>query len=237
MVLQNNKHKRTLQQRQNKKKKMKLKKKKEKQDARNLIRRCYIILRVGWNGMETEFRNFVARSWERTRCLVSTTIFYDRETIDKDNNTEIEIVNFLLFSPSIKILEDRDPRRFYLFVRDSVRVMLIIEAQRNISFFCIDLHGEFSCTIRLAFQALNNNRSEIFIQKKKKKNPRFKNYTMKRKFFEIGKSKKRIVEGIFPSKSESLNRIIVNRKVWGQGWECASFSSSFCVYSLGGKAR
>lgn len=121
MVLQNNKHKRTLQQRQNKKKKMKLKKKKEKQDARNLIRRCYIILRVGWNGMETEFRNFVARSWERTRCLVSTTIFYDRETIDKDNNTEIEIVNFLLFSPSIKILEDRDPRRFYLFVAERFR--------------------------------------------------------------------------------------------------------------------
>lgn len=194
-----------------------------------------------WNGNRiSKFRGKKLR--ENEMCRFGHDFLRSRnDRLDKDNNTEIEIVNFLLFSPSIKILEDRDPRRFYLFVAERFRPSdayhRSAETHRNISFFCITLHGEFSCTIRLAFQALNNNRSEIFIQKKKKKNPRFKNYTMKRKFFEIGKSKKRIVEGIFPSKSESLNRIIVNRKVWGQGWECASFSSSFCVYSLGGKAR
>lgn len=163
-----------------------------------------------WNGNRiSKFRGKKLR--ENEMCRFGHDFLRSRnDRLDKDNNTEIEIVNFLLFSPSIKILEDRDPRRFYLFVAERFRPSdayhRSAETHRNISFFCITLHGEFSCTIRLAFQALNNNRSEIFIQKKKKKNPRFKNYTMKRKFFEIGKSKKRIVEGIFPSKSKSLNR-------------------------------
>lgn len=88
-----------------------------------------------WNGNRiSKFRGKKLR--ENEMCRFGHDFLRSRnDRLDKDNNTEIEIVNFLLFSPSIKILEDRDPRRFYLFVRDSVRVMLIIEAQRRTETF------------------------------------------------------------------------------------------------------
>lgn len=74
-----------------------------------------------WNGNRiSKFRGKKLR--ENEMCRFGHDFLRSRnDRLDKDNNTEIEIVNFLLFSPSIKILEDRDPRRFYLFVAERFR--------------------------------------------------------------------------------------------------------------------
>lgn len=81
MVLQNNKHKRTLQQRQNKKKN-EIKEKKRKAGCSKFNTTVLYNPSSGmeWNG--NRISKFRGKKLRENEVLVSTTIFYDRETID-----------------------------------------------------------------------------------------------------------------------------------------------------------